>query len=368
MAPDLQLYLIIVLIYLSDCVWWIPRNRWLVSGRWPEGVRAGFSGSLGNAQGGFRFLFPLPGVSAAFELQEWPFSLGKTLWTPWMPPALNANSRPKQESCLLAVEGSTVLDARGEEASSQLVTLLHSIYSAPEAERERRMEDAWRDSTDEDLIRARAAEAIKTAKSCRWMGGLQVVGMFGLAPLLVMRFGLSIGLLWAAAGVFSLALLNAVCFFRGHRVLYPQATHERWKASVIMVVSFPMSARSADLLTRRALLTFQAPAVVAALCEPEHNRIAMQQWYRDVQFPLSFDELDGEVREVVEGYQAWRATQWEAWWEGDARAEWRTLSSSDVQEGRRVCPRCLIDFHPETKTCPDCPGVRLNPVSEPDSE
>ncbi len=371
-----KLYVILWLIYLSDCIWWIPHSGWFLQGGKIGKLKARFAGSLGNLQGGFVFLHLVPGWAMSFELREWPFSVSPKGWAVWVPQMFRPGGRADQNEgfqnfedseselrvhgACLNFSGGGCADARGKEIADKDAEWLRELKALPLAEREKEISTVWKNQVDGEAIHARVTEVIHASRWLRFMGQMQWVAMFGVTPLWCARWGLDMGILRSMGLILGLALVNTVMFLFVHRKLYPRSKGERWKSACIMLVSFPMSARGADLLTRKALLGFQAPAVVAHLCPPSlENRRLMQHWMRDVRYPLRMDLDEGPAREVAENYIAWRQDVWGKWWEKLSDSTWREEELPVVDADRKICPRCLEDFNAEISECPDCPGVTL---------
>lgn len=371
-----QLYVILLLIYLSDCLWWIPHTGWFIQGSRPGKMKARFAGAVGNLRGGFVFLNPVPGWTLSFELRELPYSVSPKGWAAWVPQVLRPGGRADQDGrChafdkpgdpvkrhgaeLWMPEGGQV-DARGADAAEMDAADLCALKSVSASRRQERLAEIWRRQIDPDAVSARVEEVQQATRWLGFTGRLQWIALFLISPVWCLRFGLDFGILYSALLVFGLAVLNTVMFWSGHRRLYPLARGERGKWAFIMMLSFPMSARGADLLSRKALLRFQAPAVVAALAAPTPgNREVMQSWYRDVLYPLRIELEAGTAREIAETFISWRQQVWENWWRDLPDPQWREEEPLHDAAERKFCPRCRIDFDPEMGECPDCPGIVL---------
>jgi hypothetical protein len=193
-------------------------------------------------------------------------------------------------------------------------------------------------------------------------GAAQFLAMFLASPLVCLRWGLGFGILVAAGLVLSLAVLNAILFARAHRILYPEAVADRVKHAIIMCVSFPLSARSADAVLRRLFAGLPAPAVVMSLGDTKVSRAALQTWWRDLAHPLAMDALDETSKAIAEEDLARERAFWDAWIRQHGLEAWIETEAREWSEGdRSECPRCLARFLHAAGECPECPGVVLVP-------
>src|SRR5438128_9429372 len=100
-----SLLLVLALIYLSECLVWVPRGA-LAFSSW-RGIRFGirFSGSwLGNQHGGLLLSNPLPPLGTVFIIPDLPLSLAPDTAFAYSSACLDAAGRPWHTGRHLAFE------------------------------------------------------------------------------------------------------------------------------------------------------------------------------------------------------------------------------------------------------------------------
>ncbi|GEM_PF-5722446 len=375
-----QLLFLLTAIYVGDCLWWVPRNAWILYQPliWKDQGRLHIPHQLGNGKNALHLLSLFPGRYIALELREDPLSTGSEGWSAWQlqnlgpaelpeyPRAFQSYSEeePHREQSRL-YQGKEAFVQFGTEALAQdWLRFLRSLAPLSKQKRMEAIETRWQHSIDADAIRERWEELQHTLILPRSLGTLHVLSMFVGLPFFCLRMELTPGLITGGSLVLFMTLLCILSFARAHKRLYPEAKGERWGNISFLLFSFPHCSRIADLLSRRAFQHFQAPAVLCSLfpAEPSYKD-ALQAWWRDLQHPLRLPEdLPEDTQKLLQEVAQQRKQRWHAWWE-QQESKWTEADPREPPpEGRPFCPRCLVDFDPQVQNCPDCPDVKLQPT------
>jgi hypothetical protein len=373
-----QLLLIIAVLYLSDCCWWVPRLAWVLGSPWGGGLGLRFPGStLGNARGALVLQPILPSLGRSYELHPCPWSWGREGLLSWTSTAVSTGGRPPQTGRQVAWKDIKDIDAVGEDvhvngelflpARSALLAQtwtedLRALWQSPAGNREAAWRERWLHVLQPEDLREKERQALVLARSCQAASVLQFAAMFALAPLLCRRFGLGLGILFAGGVVLLLALVNAGLYARAHRRLYPEAAADRIKHALIMCISFPLSARAGDAVLRRLFAGLPAPAVVMSLGDPAGARTALLRWWRDLFYPLTLTELEESAQKIVAEHLARERAFWTEWIQQHKLEIWLEETAADWLDGDlSECPRCRAHYLQAEGDCLECPGVQLRP-------
>jgi hypothetical protein len=379
MTDGQALLLVLVLLYLSECLIWVKKQSVafvLSTGR--RGRIALPKSWLGNANGGMLLLSPLPPPGRVFLSHLLPISISpagvcafNSQTLPWGARASTQSGRfvSFEEIAASTTDGVYVL-VNGEKfakcaTSTQAKALANVIVTAKAAKSSRR----------EAIIRSWIAKQFAASEAKHtWRETEEIIGpvrdlcsisllfLFVVAPVLVSVFGLQRLIIPVAAVMVALAVLIAIVFYRAHRALYAAEGQERFENVVKMILCPPVSLRAADLLTRN-LLSQYSPIVLAGIFGGSGERSASdeEQFVRafvlDLQHPLRHEVSDQDALETI----SWMsAAQLKASLEHFERGGY-SLPGPTEREGESIsyCPRCGCQFVIASGDCPDCPGVAL---------
>lgn len=193
-------------------------------------------------------------------------------------------------------------------------------------------------------LTALAAELTTRTRWLRHLGSLIFIWTFGVLAILYRWLGDGMEVLWAAAGLLTLQLSQAVLFFRQARAL----PHRFWKA--LMVALLPQHAmRAADLLCDVPSSVPAHPLAAKSLIGDEAwKKMACQMWKTARFQPSATTRLQCLVLE--------------------AHLEKEGLPVSEIeapppqQPGSLLyCPSCQSQFKDGTHVCQDCGDVPLRP-------
>lgn len=371
------LLIILILLYLSECLIWVKResvafiSRW--GGRWRLAVPPSW---LGNARGGILFLNPLPPAGQVFLSHLSPISISPTGICAFNLQTLRSEARSpfqtgqfvpfsKIKDC--GTEGAYLIVnnerfarcATGKQARA-LAKVISAIMKASGSKREA-MARAWvvkqfalKDAT------ALLKESEELIEPIQTMGLFLFMFLFVFVPLLASFFGLGSLLIPAAAVMVALAVLIGIMFFRAHKKLYPAESTERLESLVKMILCPPVSIRAPDILTRNLLAEY-SPIVLANVLPGPAEQQFVCSVILDLQHPLKHEVSNELAAKTI----AWTANEQLNVCLDQVKAG-RYLKPEELlaptqREGNSVsyCPRCRCQYVVSGIECPDCPGVQL---------
>jgi hypothetical protein len=374
MWSDAQLLLLIAaLLYLSECVVWLPPQSVLLRdagrGRWRRARRALETGGAGR---GFAFLPP------------WPWSVRSVLATP---PAFSASpdhatgfvaaqngpiARPVQPDTLLPLaeaggvrtllreirNGREVFARAADDATAEAgAALLRELAGKHDRKaREALLKKRVAESLDPEQVRRRVEEVGRAARPVELLCRLVFVWLFAVAPAACLYFGTERVLLPFFLATPILHLPLAVLFFRAHRRLCPLRRGDAWIELVKCVLSPPMAARSAELLWLHSFEGFHPMALLLAAGDPGDLPADARLELTDLRYPA----FPGDIPESARACEAWHRGLLLA--ELSKRLEAANLPSATLEQGRPAdladrqpwCPRCREAMGSEEAACPAC--------------
>ena len=371
------LFLILVLLYLSECVIWVKRESVAFVSAWGSRWRLVVPPSwLGNASGGLLILNPLPPSGRVFLSHLSPVSISPSGICAFNLQTLPSEARsPYQSGELLPF--SKIKDAGSDGAyliinkekftkcatahqARALAKVVVSLAKASASKREA-MARAWvvkQFASDEAATLLQESE--KLIKPVQQMGLILFLFLFVLTPSLAFTYGFTPLIIPVAIVMVALAVEIAILFHRAHKKLYPAESSERLESLVKMILCPPVSVRAADILTRNLLAEY-SPIVLANVLpgsgEPQFVRAVIL----DLKYPLKHEVVDELAEQTIE----WTAKE-QLNVCLDQVKKGRYLKSEELlaptqreENSIGYCPRCRCQFVVREGECPDCPGVAL---------
>lgn len=376
MTEGQTLLLILILVYLSDCLIWVKResvafvSNW--GGRWHLRVPSSW---LGNAKGGILFLNPAPPAGRIYLSHLLPISVSpagicaynlQTLPSEARSPAQTGQYLSFRDIKTAATDG-VYLVVNSEKFSKcatprqakSLAELIGELVKTSTAKRERLLR-AWIEKQFAvDKAVARLQEGTKIIEPIRELGVVLFLFLFVVTPALVSAFGLMSLIIPVAAVMVILAGLTGIMFYRAHKQLFPSEGSERFENVVKMILCPPVSIRAADILTR-SLLADYSPIVLASVLAGPSAQQFVRAFILDLQYPLKHEISDATAEQTM---------RW-------AIDEQLNICLDQIRHGRyskpedllapvrekdsiSYCPRCRCQYIVTGTDCPDCPGVEL---------
>jgi hypothetical protein len=377
MTEGQTLLLILIVVYLSDCLIWVKResvafvSSW--SGRWRLRVPPTW---LGNANGGILFLNPVPPAGRFHLSHLLPISISpsgicaynlQTLPSEARSPAQTGQYLPFSRIDTAATEGVYLLVNKEKFAkcatpkqAKSLAELIRELVKASTSKRERLVR-AWMQkqfAVDDAVARLESGATI--IAPVQELGLILFMFLFVVTPALVSSFGLMPLIIPVAAVMVILAVLTGIMFYRAHKRLFPTEGSERLENLVKMILCPPVSIRAADILTRNLLADY-SPIVLASVLAESGAQPFVRGFILDLQHPLKHEITD----ETAERTMRWAVDeQLNICFEQIKHG--RFLKPEDLlapsireQDSISYCPRCRCQYVVTSTDCPDCPGVAL---------
>lgn len=371
------LLLILVLLYLSECVIWVKRESVAFVSAWGSRWRLAVPPSwMGNANGGLLLLNPLPPAGRVFLSHLSPVSISpsgicafnlQTLLSEARSPYQSGEFMPfskikdaGSDGAYLIINKEKFTKCANAKQAHALAKLAGSMAKTSASKRES-MARAWvgkQFAVDEAA--AFLSESVKLIKPIQQMGVILFLFLFVLTPALAFAYGLSPLIIPVAAVMVALAIVIAIMFHRAHKQLFPVDSSERLESLVKMILCPPVSIRAADILTRN-LLAGYSPIVLASVLPGSGEQQFVRGFILDLKHPLRHEISDEIASQTI----AWTAN------------EQLNVCVEQVKKGRYLkpeelqaptqreenslsyCPRCRCQFVVSEGECPDCPGVHL---------
>jgi hypothetical protein len=377
MSEGQTLLLILILLYLTECLIWVKRESVAfvsrMGGRWRLTVPPSW---LGNANGGILFLNPLPPAGRVFLSHLSPISISpsgicaynlQTLPSEARSPGqtghflpFNKITRSTTEGVYLLVNDERFAKCATARQARTLVTLIGEMAKASAAKRERLARNWISKQFAVDDAAARLREGNAIIKPMRALSLILFLFLFVVTPVLVSSFGLIRLITPVAAVMVMLAVLIGILFYRAHKQLFPAESSERFENLVKMILCPPVSIRAPDIITRNLLAEY-SPIVVASLLTGSDEQQFVRAFILDLQHPLKHEVSDETAEKTI----AWTAAEQLNICLDQVKAgdylKPEDLLAPAQREGNSIsyCPRCRCQFVVSAVECPDCPGVAL---------
>ncbi len=377
---DLQLlFLVLAALYGWECACWLPRGAVAFTTWLGRCWRVAHPGALlGNQRAGFIFAAPLPPLGTLLTANQFPLSLSPQGVLAFVSTTANPGWRPAQtgrfarwedvrtvraQARKLVVNGevwwtapSPILARRWADELARLAKLAPGV-------RGQAVNEAAEAGFDEKAAGKRWHEFLAQARALRGLGNALVVYVFAAAPAVIWHLGLRLSWLGLLAGLLALMIACATLFRRAHRILFPEATDERFTHTLTIALSPANAMRAHDALSRPLLEGFHPLAVAKLLLPPAGFREFARRTLLDLRHPAlprcpSHDPVSCET---------------EAFWRTTVRdAAERLLRREGIQpddlccppkpadaQCRAYCPRCQAQFTTLAGECADCGGLAL---------
>lgn len=371
MTDGQTLLLVLVLVYLSDCLIWVKRESVAFVLSWGGRLRLTVPPSwLGNAKGGLLFLNPAPPAGRIFTSHLVPISISpsgicaynlQTLPTEARSPAqtgqylsFNQIKKAATDGVYLVVNGEKFAKCATSPQAKMLSGIIRELSKTATSKRERVVR-AWLERQFAlDQASSRLEEGKATVGAIQELSVILFLFLYVFAPVLMSVFGVLPLIIPVGVVMVILAVLTGVMFYRAHKQLFPSEGSERYEHLVKMILCPPVAIRAADLLTRNLLADY-SPVVLASVLAGAGEQQFVRAFVFDLQHPLKHEVVDETAEQTMR-------------WSVDAQLELclRFLKSEDLlapsqrEEGSiSYCPRCRCQYVVSETDCPDCPGVEL---------
>jgi len=379
-----SLLLVLALIYLSECLVWVPRGA-LAFGSW-RGIGFGirFSGScIGNHHGGLLLSTPLPPLGTVFIVPDLPLSVAPAAVFAYSSACLDPAGRQWHTGRHLAFEivrnvdvdgrkvlvnGEIFLKAASPFSARWLAESVRRLRKSAEPERAAAIRQLLNDSLDTAKLSTRWRDFQTRVRPIRFLSNSLFVYLFLAVAPLILRYGFGKFGLWLLAGLLAQTVTIAVLFRRAHKALYPDVGEERLKPFLTMLLAPPAAIRAPDLLARHLLEDFHPLAVAQVLCSSVRFKSFARQVLLDLHYPL-LPVCPTNEPERLATEQWFRTARRQVAERFVQRAglkpdELTAMPGPTERANQSYCPRCGAQFVTRTGVCVDCGGRPLQPFRQ----
>jgi hypothetical protein len=379
MSEGQTLFLVLCLLYLSDCLVWIGKRMVLFASPWCRRWRTSFGSKYaGNSAGCLAILNPLPPLGTAFLAHWTPISLSRLGICDLGLQVVGETGRPAQTGRVFTFEDIVAVAADGRyvsvngsrfakcgtpEQAEMLSQLIRRLSREPVENREKVIRESIDAQLDKQEASRRLTQVRDLIRSLRWMCSAFFVFLYIVIPILVSIYGLTRFVIPVAGIMFLAAVDISLRFNSVHRAIYPLRRGDRVGDVVKMVLCPPAAMRAIDLLTLDAMSQFHPVVISDLLLSPEDTDF-VRAVVCGLKYPLHYDLTDPKGIAVVLWYAS---AQLDACAKliraRDSRALDRLLAPP-LWDGTSTayCPRCLCQYTIQSGECPDCPGVKTLPL------
>lgn len=365
------LLLILIVLYLSECLIWVKRESVALVSTWGRHWRLATPPSwLGNAKGGILLLNPLPPAGRVFLSHLWPISI-----SPFGICAFNLQTLPFEarsahhtgeflafseikdtgtDGAYLLVNKERFAKCATAKQAHALAQVISAMAKASGSKREMlaRKWVAGQFAVDNATAVLQESEAL--IEPIQSLSLILFLFLYVLAPVLAGVFGLMPLIIPVAVVMVALAILIAIMFQRAHQKLYPSESSERLESLVKMILCPPVAIRAADVLTKNLLAEY-SPIVLAQVLAGSGEQRFVRSVILDLQHPLGHEVSDVAAAQTI----TWMGTEQLHACLEQIKAEELLAPPAREENSISYCPRCRCQFVVSADDCPDCPGVRL---------
>lgn len=377
MTEAQTLYLVLALVYLSECVLWLPRGA--VAFRARGGGRFRPANSLewaANDAGGFVLGPPLPpldflvgcGAPISFSprgiASEAPRRLGLAPPAPPRFVAYDAIEGVLADGPHVVVNGERFVRALTPGQARRLAGRILRLAEADLPRREALLREDAEKSCDPGPVLALVERFERGTLPLAVASNLLFLAVFVLTPLST-RF-LPLLRTWPIFALLIVASAAAavVAFRRAHRAFHPEpeARAERRKLSFVLAISPPAAMRARDACARDLVADADPLGAAAALLPAEEFPAFAARAWRDLRFPSPAGEGgSADARAAVAWHRALLLERTAALLRARG-LDPEALAAPPDRAGaddRSYCPRCRALFALAEGRCDDCGGVAL---------
>jgi hypothetical protein len=377
---DLEsLLLVVVVIYLTECLVWVRRGAVAVRSHTGRRWRVWHPGAVfGNSRGALLLANPLPPFGVVVLGHQFSSSVSPDAIYSYTAASVNPSWRPVQIGRIirhdalraLTIDGRRIL-ANGEpllvapsaSTARHLGEWLHGLKSLPQSERAAEIRGRIADALDAGRIRARWAGFEEKSRLIHRLSILLFVYLFLIAPALLWYFGIRHAGIGVGTGLVAQTMTIGFLFRRAHRALFPEGSDDRFAPFLTMLLAPPTAIRARDFLARHLVEEFHPLAVAEAFCPQEEFKRLARHVLLDLQFPM-LPVVASSDSEATRTEHWFRSIWLEEVEKAVVRAgleltELRAPPAPTESVQRAYCPRCGAQFVSTDAVCGDCGGRAL---------
>ena len=377
MSETQSLLLIIFILYLSECVIWIPRNSVAFVLNWGKRWTVALpSVNFGNLQGGLYLINPFPPLGNIFRCQTLPVSISSRKICSYTSQAWTKAGRPQQSSqCFdlsnieevstqsnkVYINGALFVKCVTSKIAKNVVELIKRLSRSSYSSRAHIFESTISHFMDVGEIDLLLKEYQKRTIILRLLCIMAWFYLFVLAPILMWHYGFIRLFLPAIIVLLVFNTIIIICFYRTHKSLLPIDKDDRLNTILKIVFCPPFAIRANDSISLNYFDRYNPIAVgKVLLTETDFNRFV--QWaVLDLKHPLMDYSIAKEVKITDIWYRKRVLKNVEAFLYKYGIDVYNLTKPDMLSDDSCVsyCPRCLCNYTILPGTCKDCTGVKL---------
>lgn len=374
MSPALGLVLVVVAIYVAECVLWVRRGATVFVSRTRRRFRPVVPARWTDvARGGFVLTATLPPLGSACVCQAWPLAVSEEgVSVPRHAAASESEGGPvylrwdeigdvSASGHRVWAAGELIAEMASDPAAADLAQGLRRLAESAPADRGGVLDELVAASFDDAQARSRVdawrragATLVVTANLLFAIVAATLLGILGLQPLVT---------IWPLLALTCVPVLGLLGFdfHRAHRALHPDARSRRRALLLMMALSPPMAVRAPVLVARDLLATSHPLAAAAVLCDRRVFEEHAERTLRRLRHPLPGKAASRRAERAEESFRARVLARAEDLIRrcGLDPAALLAVPAAGRADERTHCPRCLARYALESGECSDCPGIGL---------
>lgn len=381
MSDEQLFFLVLVLLYLLECIRWVPAGSTVFKSHFGTSFRWRIASDIiGSVNKGIALSNPFPPFGTYFLISPPPIRFSTLGALSAVSAKIDIFNRQKKKwraqrfddiSSLETQHNSVFLNGSLFAECDSIITALNlqktlkELLSLSPPERESYIDDYLGRTFDVGRIRVMYDTFKNETLFLRIICFIQFIYMFGVFPGWVFYFGFRNAIWPLLSSILILSLLLGFVFYITHLTLYKRKEEGTLKHAMMMAV-YPMAGlRAIDFLARRYFEEFDIVAVASVLCERSEFLKIAGRTVRESEYPIVHSEpVSGTMGSDIESW--WRSRRKKAllrFLEEEQIPIDKLLKPHYAHLGRALsyCPRCLCEFSIIEGNCPDCGDIELMP-------
>lgn len=378
MTDGQLLFLILWLVYFTDCFAWLDKYSVMFITRWGSKWKPlSASPNFGTSTGGAVILNPLPPFGKFALSRLLPLSVSPDYVIAYNSQTVSDGGRPQQTAKVysfseitsvstreteLFINKESFCDLRDHETACRIASFLEQLRQAPTEKRQDLIKAFWKHRLNLNITREKIEESMGEIVHLRILCAVLFCILYAVVPFSALRYGVTSFIIPGAIGMVLFAIPITVEYFSIHRRRYPLLKSERMTQAIKMMLCPPVVIRAPDLLMAKALYSLDSLALASVLLHGSIRKQFIDQYIRDLRHPLAVNK-DVEVLTRTCTYQNDAIIEVASKQIPDIKNVLKEISLGPVRDSgtsKTYCPRCFIQLTISEGNCPDCVGVPLN--------
>ncbi|MCL2760579.1 MAG: hypothetical protein FWD70_02905 [Desulfuromonadales bacterium] len=359
------LYLILVIIYLIECCFWLPRNSiaFIKGSGWKIKSSAWL---LGNSNGAFAFAWPFPLLGKAFIGTIPSISISQEGIANR---TIEGNPRKSSKAAtiisydnissisnigkIVYINETEFYKSSSEKHALKLVEILSELWRSNK--REKDIQNYTDSLFDIDTLDKNLTEFNIKTKTLTWLCNIHFIIMFIIAPIIVYVFGV-ISLIISALFIIIFNFVVIGFYYYSHSNVYPEFKGERITDIIKMGLCPPMTVRGRDYLSLHYLCSFHPVAIAFVLLPAEKAEEFAKKTLLDFN-----KNITSNSDSVIWHYESMKK-EITAFIEKRGIDINKLLAPPEPEAGvLSYCPACHAQYTFINGTCSECNNVNLVP-------